>query len=86
MLWITSWVTAPVIRDTVYKGDTCPGTAVHSATLGVPSTYACADVMFVFDLTGSTDGFLEILNTRHKVRRCITFGLSYIRGHPTPDS
>jgi hypothetical protein len=52
-----------VIRDTVYKGDTCPGTAVHSATLGVPSTYACADVMFVFDLTGSMGGELSYAKT-----------------------
>ncbi|MFZ8825799.1 MAG: hypothetical protein ACO2OT_03030 [Candidatus Caldipriscus sp.] len=26
MLRITLWVIAPVIRDTVYKEDTCPGT------------------------------------------------------------
>jgi hypothetical protein len=34
--------------------------------------------MFVFDLTGSMGGFREILNTRHKVRRCLTFGLSLL--------
>jgi len=53
MVWTLAWVVAPVIVDTVYKGDTCLGTAVHTSTLGVPATYACADVMFVFDLTGS---------------------------------
>ena len=42
----------PVINDTVYVGDTCPGTAVDTALLGI-SSYTCADVMFAFDLTGS---------------------------------
>ncbi|NPB03926.1 MAG: hypothetical protein GXO39_05885 [Thermotogae bacterium] len=50
---LIGWVVAPVITDTVYVGDTCPGTAVDSALMGVPSAYACADVMFVFDRTGS---------------------------------
>jgi hypothetical protein len=29
-----------------------------TCNIGVPATYACADVMFVFDLTGSM--FLEL--------------------------
>ncbi len=59
MLGIIGWVVQPVINDTVYVGDTCPGTAVDSALLGVPSAYACADVMFLFDLTGSMSGELS---------------------------
>lgn len=59
MLWAISWVIAPVINDTVYKGDTCPGVSVHSSMLGVPSSYACADIMFAFDLTGSMWGELS---------------------------
>ncbi len=59
MIWAISWVISPVINDTIYKGDTCPGTAVHSAMLGIPSNYACADIMFAFDLTGSMSGELS---------------------------
>ncbi len=59
MLWVISWVVAPVINDTIFKGDTCPGTAVHSALVGIPSSYACADIMFAFDLTGSMGGELS---------------------------
>ncbi|MEO0147464.1 MAG: hypothetical protein ABIL42_00540 [candidate division WOR-3 bacterium] len=59
MLWTISWVVAPVINDTIFKGDTCPGTAVHSALVGIPSSYACADIMFAFDLTGSMGGELS---------------------------
>jgi len=47
------WVVQPIINDTVYVGDTCPGTTADSALLGVPSAYVCADVIFAFDRTGS---------------------------------
>ncbi len=56
---VLSWVVQPVLNDTVYVGDTCPGTAVDSALLGVPSAYACADIMLAFDLTGSMSGELS---------------------------
>ena len=56
MIGLVGWVVQPIINDTVYVGDTCPGTAVDSALLGIPSAYACADVMFAFDLTGSMGG------------------------------
>ncbi len=56
---LLGWVVQPVINDTVYVGDTCPGTAVDTALVGVPSSYACADVMFVFDRTGSMSSELS---------------------------
>ena len=59
MIALLGWVVQPVINDTVYVGDTCLGTAVDSALMGVPSAYACADVMFMFDRTGSMSGELS---------------------------
>ncbi len=59
MIALLGWVVQPVINDTVYVGDTCLGTAVDSAIMGVPSAYACADVMFMFDRTGSMGGELS---------------------------
>jgi hypothetical protein len=61
MLWITSWVIAPVIRDTVYKDDTCPGTKDY------PSSYSYCGYSSSYGFSG---------NPPYNINRSLTYGIT----------